>query len=77
MSNLYLIWQEEKDDYDTFDSAIVCADDEDEARNTLPSQYSSWGDDWCSSPELVTVELIGTAATDIDKGVVLASFTPG
>lgn len=77
MSNLYLIWQEENDNYDTFDTAIVCADSEDEARNTLPSQFSKWGEDWCSSPEQVTVELIGTAAIDIDKGVVLASHMPG
>lgn len=78
MSNLYLIYQTEIDDYGTFDSAIVCADDRDEARNTLPAPYVHWGDScWCSSPDKVRVELIGVAARDLEKGCVLSSFNPG
>lgn len=37
--NLYLIWQDENNDYDTYDSAIVCAKSGDEAVKIHPSGY--------------------------------------
>lgn len=66
--------------YDTYDSAIVCADNEEEARNTLPSQRIKWHDQysqWCSSPENVQVQEIGAANPSQKKGVILASFNAG
>lgn len=42
--------------------------------------YNAWDytyRSWCSSPELVTVELIGVAIEGIKKGIVLASFHAG
>lgn len=36
MKKLYLISQTVNRRYDTFDSAVVCAKDEEEARDTLP-----------------------------------------
>lgn len=80
--NLYLISQDENKDHDTFDSAVVKAGSEDEARNMHPgsglpidwdSSYSSYLGDWCSSPEKVSVEHIGISE-DADAGVVCSSF---
>jgi hypothetical protein len=39
MNNLYLISQDLVDGYDTYDSAVVSAKDEDEARMIHPSQF--------------------------------------
>jgi hypothetical protein len=75
---LYRISQTSNRGYDTYDSAIVCAKSEDEARHTHPG--AGWGElsaTWCNSPDQVTVELIGTAAPGTRQGVVLASFNAG
>ena len=34
--NLYYVWQDENNDYDTYDSFVVCAENEEEAKNTHP-----------------------------------------
>ena len=81
--NLYLIWQEENMGYDTFDSAIVCAENIVEARHIHPSgnqdrwekENDQW--DWVDDPDKVHVKLIGMANTAVEKGVVLASFNAG
>jgi len=39
---LYLISQNQNDDYDTYDSAVVAADNEILARATHPSEYKVW-----------------------------------
>ena len=83
--NLYLISQDSNNNYDTFDSAIVCAKDEEEARNIQPQDIWEireviWGEDyssWCKTPDLVKVQYIGVAANEIEYGVVLASFNAG
>jgi hypothetical protein len=41
---LYLISQTACGGYDTYDSAVVCAEDEAEAQITDPSGYSKWHD---------------------------------
>ena len=78
---LYLISQTQNDDYDTYDSAVVAALDEEAARQIDPgSTKSRWGDaysSWCKSPEYVQVKYIGEAADGIDQGVVCASFNAG
>jgi len=78
--NLYLISQEENQDYDTFDSCVVAAETENEARLIVPGFASpgTWTDGtWASGPEHVDVELIGTALPGTAAGVVLASFNAG
>lgn len=83
---LFLISQDENTGYDTYESAVVCAVDEQAARMmcpqsnagaahdfTKPRRYSSW----CSSPEKVKVELIGDAVEGMQAGVVCASFNAG
>lgn len=77
---LFKISQTENDDYDTYDSAIVAALSEDDARLIRPSETYDWTDHyspWCSSPEKVTVEYIGEAREGMEAGVVLASFNAG
>jgi len=76
--NLYLISQTENNGYDTYDTAVVAAKDEDEARNITPdgdwnTRYSTW----CSSPSKVTVNLIGKATAGTEPGIILASFNAG
>lgn len=84
--NLYLISQDINDDYDTYDSAVVAAESEDDARTIHPDSgiCGEWDEsDWWSESgwlkysdiDKITVELIGT--TDRERGVVLASFNAG
>lgn len=81
---LFLIWQDENDDFDIYKSAVVAAKDEEEARNTHPCsgvQMSKrdWEDKydgftlcgyWTSSIEHVSVKYLGEAAKGISKGVI-------
>lgn len=83
--NLYLIYQDSRDGYDTYDSAVVCAANEDEARQIHPSGHEwSWeyekrdiGASWAATPDDVKVKLIGLAADGVEPGRVLASFNAG
>ena len=77
--NLYKISQTDNDDYNTFDSAIVCAVSEYDAK-TINPDGREWGyrwSAWCKSPDDVTVELLGTALDGVKRGVVLGSFRAG
>jgi hypothetical protein len=74
---LYLISQTEKRGYDTYDSAVVAANSEEEAVNIHPANYNHWDIySWCQ-PKDVKVELIGTAVEGTEKGVIAASFNAG
>lgn len=89
--NIYKISQDENIDYDTYDSAIVAAENEEIARRMSPDtgkQIEDWKHPdgeifeiyrttWCSKPELVTVKLIGKAVKGTEQGVILASFNAG
>jgi hypothetical protein len=75
--NIYKISQDVNVDVDTYDSAIVCAESEDEARKIHPSEWDNWTTyDWCKIQD-VKVELIGIANTNQIKGVILSSFNKG
>ena len=77
---LFKISQTENDGYDTYDSAIVAALDEEAARNIRPAASYDWDyiySPWCKSPEAVTVEYIGEAKEGTEAGVILASFNAG
>jgi hypothetical protein len=75
---LWLIDQDENGEYDTYDSAVVAAETENEARKTHPSgKNKQWSRDWASCPEKVQVRYIGEAASGIEAGVILASFNAG
>ncbi len=83
--NLYLISQTHNQGYDSFDSAVVCAESKKSARLTHPSTYSrydNWDGEtnlfgaWCDA-RFVTVQLLGKAEPGITKGVVCSSFNAG
>ena len=82
---LYHICQNENQDYDTFDSAVVCAHDEETARNTDPcsgkqrskEDWASSFNSWCRSADAVTVKYLGEAADGMQSGVICASYNAG
>jgi len=85
---LYRIWQDVNNNYDTYDSAVVCAENEEEARKIHPDgtydypededleimdeEYGSW-----VKKKYVKVEYIGEAREGLKKGVIVASFNAG
>jgi len=85
--NIYKISQDVNDNYDTYDSAIVAAHSEKEAKMMHPHRgnfydkpnwdgtvegYSSW-----CNVEDVKIRHIGIALEDIKEGIILASFNAG
>lgn len=79
--NIYLISQEVNNDYDTYDSAVVCAKDEDNAKAIHPDGTAP-PDIWYSlttwtQTDNVKVKLIGKAAKGIKRGVICASYNAG
>jgi hypothetical protein len=78
---IYLISQCHDDGYDTYDSAVVVADTEEEAKLTHPSRGQDWDgknipcSGWCDS-KYVEVKLIGQTDTQ-GKGVICSSFNAG
>lgn len=88
--NLYLIEQDERCNYDTYDSAVVAAPSPDRARFTHPNGWKPYDEtaaeddgwayrygSWATHPDKVTVTLIGKAAKGIEPGVICASFNAG
>lgn len=90
---LYIISQKEARGYDTFSSAIVCAESPEQAK-TIHPRGDIYNDDmylydkdnrwlryssreWASKPDNVGVEYIGEATDTVKFGIVLASFHAG
>ncbi len=84
--NLYLLTQDYINDYDTYDSVVVAAPNEDEAKEMHPSggllsdhddQWPSWAPD----SSHVTVTYLGKGESlngePLTKRVILASFNAG
>lgn len=79
---LYKISQNKNVDYDTYDSAVVCAETPEDAKQwhpggdktvtTTKTNYSSW-----TTIENVNVEEIGEANNNQKEGIILASFNAG
>lgn len=81
---LFLISQDEYQGWDTYDSAVVCAPDEDTARQMdpggkegAPFDFEHPNSLWCVSADEVHVQLIGEAVPGLPLGVVCASFNAG
>jgi hypothetical protein len=72
--NIYKIWQKYNTDWDTYDSAIVTAETEEEARRITPG---SDVDEWVSDFNYVNVKLIGKAVDGTKSRVILGSFNAG
>jgi hypothetical protein len=81
---LYYLWQEMNDDYDTFDSCVVCAENEESAKLIHPNVWNKewWLDSgdlctWCK-PEDVHVRYIGIASKKYkNECVIISSFNAG
>lgn len=78
---IYLIKQDINTMYDTYDSAVVVAESEDDARTIHPSNHSdSWSSNtWVLKNEIDKIEVtyIGEADITQNRGVILASFNAG
>lgn len=91
--NLYKIERQSTGGYDTYDEAVVAALSEDEACRISPNGWQVWLDekgwvrkstmepenyhgDW-TSPNDVTVTLIGKAKAGTEASVIVASFNAG
>lgn len=75
--NIYLLEQNAVTGVDTFDSCVVCAESEQEARMIDPScGIKEYTPPWCK-PEDVKVTLIGMAKPFMNAGIVCASFNAG
>lgn len=76
---LYLLTQNVNIGWDTYDSCVVAAYNEEDARTITPN-YASWGglySSWATHPHEVRVKLLGTIIKGVERGVVLASFNAG
>lgn len=81
MKNLYLVKRTDEVGYEEYDSMVVAASSEDEARTTHPDgrwdeEWAGWSWVFISDIESLSVELIGTAKDGLD-GLILASFNAG
>jgi hypothetical protein len=83
---LYLLSQTENRGYDTFDSVVVAAENENDARMTYPGYHSdgkiwdglekSMFGTWCDAC-YVDVDYLGKARKGMEAGIVVASFNAG
>jgi hypothetical protein len=78
--NLYLISHPlDKVEWDTYDSVVVCAPNEETAKRIDPlgkSELIEWNEErayWCA-PANVRCKLIGLADDSIQQGVICASY---
>jgi len=80
--NIYLVTRPYTASYDTYDSCVVRAENQEEARKIHPSG-DPWDAEvsyltWVKTPEDVEVEWIGEDhSPNLKPGVVLASFNAG
>lgn len=77
---IYLLEQDLNNGYDTYDSVVVIAENEDEARKIHPGgEYEQDFYDWVQFNQIdqIKVTHIGTATEEQKKGVLLASFNAG
>jgi len=85
---IYLIDQSENTDYDTWDSAVVIAENEEEAKKIHPNGYTiiesfdkvkeedSWYG-WTTDINKISATYLGEAKEGSNKGVICSSFNAG
>lgn len=75
---LYLCTNNIVQGYDTYDSIVVAAETEEDARQTHPN--GDWNERlyfvWCKA-EQVEIKLLGTAIQGTEAGIICASFNAG
>lgn len=78
---LYLLTQNDNNGYDTYDSLIVCAENEKDAKTINPQgevfiEDDNWPD-WAIKAASIQCREIGIANEDEGRGVIIASFNAG
>jgi hypothetical protein len=78
---LYLLKQDDNDDYNTYDSCLVAATSVDDVK-TIHADGSDFKENeewptWALNPQSITVKLIGDASPDIKRGVIISSYNAG
>ena len=82
---LWLISQDVNNEYDTFDSAVVAADTEEDAQDMHPASYIATTvretdrfdlHTWAAFEDIY-VTLLGSARPGTKKGVICSSFNAG
>ena len=78
---LYLLEQNENRAYNTYDSCLVCAENEADARTIDPEgnkfkENKRWSS-WAIGKEAITCKEIGEANDKQERGVIIASFNAG
>jgi hypothetical protein len=75
---LWRLSQHARSGWDTYDSAVVAANTEEEARAIHPGGYEDDEDDsWPRDRACVDVQYLGEAVDNILFGIVVASFNAG
>jgi hypothetical protein len=80
--NLYLLSQSSNDGFDSYDSAVVAAPDDETARRIHPEfkagdeidDWTPWMLEQWAAPQELTVCYLGEAADGVAFGVVCASY---
>ena len=71
---LYLVTRTDRIGYDHFDSQVVAAFDENDARSIIPNGDSG---SWTRNPSSLEVIQIGRPSEGVERGTVLSSFNAG
>jgi hypothetical protein len=75
---IYHVSQNKESGYHTYPDFVVCAESEEEARNTHPSgdndNWKEWSRSWCKSPKYVEAECLGEAREGLEKGIICSYF---
>jgi hypothetical protein len=81
---LYLLTLLDTLGYDSYDSCVVCAESEDDAKLIHPSGFSDedkkayhYDQTWTFNPSDINCTLIVYASENTERGVILASFNAG
>ena len=79
---LYLLSQNQYSDYDTYDSCVVCAESDEDAKTIYPdgsdfNKKDKWMHCWADSLENIQCNEIGVANDNQKRGVICASFNAG
>lgn len=78
---LYLLTQERNTGYDTYDSCVVCAESEEDAKTIAPDgnafkEDTKYGE-WATKITDISCKEIGEANDNQSRGVICASYNAG
>jgi hypothetical protein len=79
---LYLLSQDDNNGWDTYDSCVVCAESEDDAKTITPDggvfqNISQYNGGWARNFSSIKCEEIGLANENQKRGVICASYNAG